>query len=167
MKTLIPILLILVLAIPPMAQPAATPQPPPAKPSPQAAPPAAAPDAFPTLKAIIEKHLGRPYGWGSTGLKSFDCSGFVWRVMSESGILLKRTTARKLYMCLPELPAERQWQFGNIVFFDNLKHCGIVSDKDTFYHAQTSKGTNLSPFRPYWRPKVCGVRGQPVHLAAQ
>ena len=47
-----------------------------------------------SIKSTIENHLGRPYVWGSSGLKSFDCSGFVWRVMYENGILLKRTTAR-------------------------------------------------------------------------
>jgi len=163
MRALTAALLVLSLALPPAAQPSAAP---PAPPTPAATTASPIPTETPSLKAIIEKHLGRPYGWGSTGLKSFDCSGFVWRVMCESGLLLKRTTARKLYMCLPELPAERQWDFGNIVFFDNLKHCGIVADKDGFYHAQSSKGTNLSPFRPYWRPKGCGVRGRPAGAAA-
>jgi len=44
------------------------------------------------------------------------------------------------------------------VFFDDLRHCGIVNSRDTFYHAQSSKGTNLSQFSPYWGPKVVGVR---------
>jgi hypothetical protein len=47
---------------------------------------------------------------------------------------------------------------GNIVFFDNLSHCGIVNSRSDFYHAESSKGTNLSRFDPYWRSKVCGVR---------
>ena len=58
------------------------------------------------LQTAIQKHLGRPYVWGATGLKSFDCSGFVWRVMYENGILLKRTTARKLYLTLPKATPE-------------------------------------------------------------
>src|SRR6266536_2613625 len=78
------------------------------------------------IKTAIQSHLGRPYVWGSDGLKSFDCSGFVWRVMYDNGILIKRTTARKLYMSLPAAPAAEQWRPGNIVFFDDLRHCGIV-----------------------------------------
>ncbi|MFB3825805.1 MAG: C40 family peptidase [Bryobacteraceae bacterium] len=110
------------------------------------------------LKSTIEKHLGRPYVWGAAGLKSYDCSGFVWRVLNENGLYLKRTTARKLYFSMPAAPAQSRWTFGNLVFFDNLKHVGIVNDASSFYHAQTSVGTNLSRFDPYWRRYVCGVR---------
>ena len=110
------------------------------------------------LRSSIERHLGRPYVWGSAGLKSYDCSGFVWRVMYENGILIKRTTARKLYMCLPPVPEENQWTFGNIVFFNDLKHCGIVASQAKFYHSETSTGTNLSSFDPYWRRKIYSIR---------
>jgi len=110
-------------------------------------------------RATIERYLGRPYVWGSSGMKSFDCSGFLWRVMLDNGVLTKRTTARKFYMSLPRLakPSARS-ELGTIVFFDNLKHVGIVNDRETFYHAQTSVGTNLSRFDPFWRQKVCGYR---------
>ncbi len=121
---------------------------------------ASAADEFWTpLRDGIQRYLARPYVWGSAGLKSFDCSGFVWRVMYDNGILIKRTTARKLYMSLPAVPDSQRWNFGNVVFFDNLKHCGIVEDRRSFYHAQSIKGTNLSTFDPYWRRKVCGFRG--------
>jgi peptidoglycan DL-endopeptidase LytE len=114
------------------------------------------------LKTTIDCYLGRPYVWGASGLKSFDCSGFVWRVFNDNGIYLKRTTARKLYMSLPKSTAADSWKFGNVVFFDNLKHCGIVCNRDTFYHAESKAGTNLSRFRPYWKPKIVGVRKFPL-----
>jgi cell wall-associated NlpC family hydrolase len=78
--------------------------------------------------------------------------------MAESGVLLKRTTARKLYMTLPKADTGGELAPGNVVFFDNLKHCGIVESSSAFYHAQVSRGTNLSRFEPYWKPKVCGFR---------
>src|SRR4051812_28981999 len=84
------------------------------------------------MKTVIENHLGRPYVWGNSGLKSFDCSGFVWRVLFENGIITKRTTARKYYMMLPKVDPSAQSQFGNLVFFDDLKHVGIVNDSKTF-----------------------------------
>ena len=119
------------------------------------------------VRESIERNLGRPYVWGTSGLKSFDCSGFIWRVLADNGFLVKRTTARKYYMSLPRVTGEK-WRFGNIVFFDNLKHCGIVDGPDAFYHAQTSIGTNRSPFNAFWRAKVCGVRAvnPPVSAAA-
>ncbi len=120
--------------------------------------PAQEPGFWNGFRAAIERHLGRPYVWGACGLKSFDCSGFVWRVMYDNGVLMKRTTARKLYFSLPRTTQKDRWNFGNIVFFDNMKHCGIVNDSGSFFHAQTSKGTNRSEFTPFWRSKVCGVR---------
>lgn len=119
----------------------------------------AADDFWTPLRSGIERYLARPYVWGAAGLKSFDCSGFVWRVMKDNGVLIKRTTARKLYMSLPAVPDTQRWNYGNVVFFDNLTHCGIVQDRRSFYHAQSVKGTNLSLFDPYWRGKVCGFRG--------
>lgn len=127
-----------------------------------AAAPAQAPDEetdfWGGVRQVIQHHLGRPYVWGASGLKSFDCSGFVWRVMFDNGVLLKRTTARKLYVSLRPVAKDERWSFGNIVFFDNLKHCGIVDGPSTFYHAQTSRGTTLSEFDPFWRPHIFGFR---------
>lgn len=117
---------------------------------------------FSGLKNAIERNLGRPYVWGATGQKSFDCSGFVWRVMYENGILMKRTTARKFYMILKPVPKEEQGNFGTLVFFDDLKHMGIIDSPQTFYHAQTGKGTNRSQMNSYWKKLVYGYRQLPV-----
>ena len=115
------------------------------------------------LRSIIDRHLGRPYVWGSCGLKSYDCSGFVWRVMQENGLLVKRTTARKYYMTLPKVSEQECWTFGNVVFFDHLKHCGIVDSPEAFYHAAVTTGTHRSRFDPNWRRKISGVRAMPGH----
>jgi cell wall-associated NlpC family hydrolase len=120
------------------------------------------PELLESMKSTIGKHLGRPYVWGASGMKSFDCSGFIWRVMSENGMLLKRTTARKFYMMLPPVPKEQQWTFGTLVFFDNLKHVGIVDSETEFYHAQSSIGTNKSQMNSFWRRKIYGFRQLPL-----
>jgi len=119
-------------------------------------------DFFTGIKAAIERNLGRPYVWGATGEKSYDCSGFVWRVMYENGILMKRTTARKFYMLLKPATKEQQGQFGTLVFFDDLKHIGIIDSPTYFYHAQVSIGTNRSQMNSFWKKKIYGYRRLPA-----
>ena len=114
------------------------------------------------LRSAIEKNLGRPYVWGATGLKSYDCSGFVWRVMYENGIMMKRTTARKFYMMLKPASKDEQGNFGTLVFFDDLKHVGIMDTSQAFYHAQVTRGTNRSPMNSFWKPKIYGYRRLPA-----
>jgi cell wall-associated NlpC family hydrolase len=122
-------------------------------------------DFWKRMQTAIESHLNRPYVWGASGLKSFDCSGFVWRVLTESGVPVKRTTARKFYMSLPAVDSNGKYRSGNIVFFDNLKHCGIVSSDRKFYHARSSAGTTQDLFDPYWRKLVVGFRAVPAPSA--
>jgi len=110
------------------------------------------------FRDAIGQHLGKPYVIGSTGLKSFDCSGFVWRALVDSGIYLKRTSARKLFFSLQPAPETANSRFGTIIFFDNLRHCGIVNDANSFFHADSKKGTTISPLQPYWKDKVSGYR---------
>lgn len=110
----------------------------------------------------VTSFLGRPYAYGAAGPRRFDCSGFVWRVMHESGIHVKRTSARKLFVALPKASKGEEWRFGNIVFFRNLKHCGIVRNNFSFYHASRVGGTTCSDFDPYWRTKIYGFRKMPV-----
>jgi len=114
------------------------------------------------VKTAIHKHLGRPYVWGAAGLRSFDCSGFIWRVMFENGVLVKRTTARKFYLTMPKATPADQGRFGTLIFFDDLKHVGIVDDATNFYHAQVSRGTNRSAMTPFWRQKIYGYRKLPL-----
>ena len=114
------------------------------------------------IEAAIGQNLGRPYVWGADGKKSFDCSGFVWRVMFESGVPIKRTTARKFYVALPQAAGKDPYQPGNLVFFDDLRHVGIVKGPESFYHAARTQGTTLSTFEPYWQPKVFGFRALPA-----
>jgi cell wall-associated NlpC family hydrolase len=119
-------------------------------------------DFYAGIKAAIERNLGRPYVWGATGDKSYDCSGFVWRVMYENGIMMKRTTARKFYLLLKPATKEDQGKFGTLVFFDDLKHVGIIETPTTFYHAQVSIGTNRSQMNSFWKKKIYGYRRLPT-----
>lgn len=118
-------------------------------------------DDFPSrqterLKKAIEGHLGFPYGLGHSGPKRFDCSGFVWRVLNETGIHMNRTSARKLFFLLLRVSDEDRWVFGTMVFFNRQRHCGLVKDSSSFYHASRKRGTTLSSLDPYWRSRISG-----------
>ena len=70
------------------------------------------------LFAEAERYLGMPYVWGgSSPATSFDCSGFVSYVFTNSGVCnMGRLTAQGIYnICTPIAPEEAR--AGDIIFF--------------------------------------------------
>jgi hypothetical protein len=65
-------------------------------------------------------------------------------------------------MMLKPAMKEEQGNFGTLVFFDDLKHVGIVDTPQAFYHARVTSGTNKSPMNSFWKPKVYGYRRLPT-----
>jgi hypothetical protein len=47
---------------------------------------------------------------------------------------------RSLWAQLPEANDEEKGQFGTLVFFNGLRHVGIVRDSKTFYQCITEPG---------------------------
>ncbi|MFD7865243.1 NlpC/P60 family protein [Streptomyces sp. NPDC059783] len=45
-----------------------------------------------TVTAYARAQLGKPYVWGGTGPRGFDCSGLVLRAWEKAGVRLPRTT---------------------------------------------------------------------------
>lgn len=118
------------------------------------------------LASAIEQRLGARYSYGSTGPGAFDCSGFVWSVFQSAGIDFERSSARSLWARFTAPGPEEQYQMGNLVFFSNLAHIGIVADEHGFYHASRSHGVVYSLFNDYWLSRVDGFRKVPM-VAAQ
>ena len=114
------------------------------------------------MLAAIDVRLGTPYLLGATGPYRFDCSGFVWSVFQSAGVNFERSNARTLWdQFAPARDAEK-FQFGTLVFFNNLKHVGIVANGNGFYHASTSQGVMYSPFNDYWSARIDGYRRVPT-----
>ena len=65
-------------------------------------------------------------------------------------------------MMLQPVPKEEQWNFGTLIFFDDLTHVGIVDSPDAFYHAQVIYGTERSQMTSFWRRKIHGFRRLPA-----
>ena len=87
--------------------------------------------------------------------------GTIAQVTDRSVIV----TLQSNMMLKPVLKSD-QWNFGTLVFFDDLKHIGIVDSSTYFYHAQVSAGTNRSQMNSFWRPKVYGFRQLPIPSAS-
>jgi cell wall-associated NlpC family hydrolase len=114
------------------------------------------------LYQAITKRLGVRYRFFGTDDRGYDCSGFVWRVFQDAGANFERAAARALWNQLPEAVGEETNQFGTLVFFNSLRHVGIVRDTFTFYHASRSQGVILSSFAGYWGSRITGYRRAPI-----
>ncbi len=116
------------------------------------------------LYQAITQRLGIRYRFFGTDDRGYDCSGLVWRVFQDAGASFDRVAARTLWNELPEATAEEMTQFGTLVFFNGLRHVGIVRDANTFYHSSRSEGVTLSSFSGYWQSRITGYRRAPVLL---
>jgi cell wall-associated NlpC family hydrolase len=117
------------------------------------------------MTAAIEQRLGARYSYGATGPSTFDCSGFVWSTYQAIGIDFERGSARTLWARFTAPAPEEQYKFGNLVFFSNLAHVGIVADEHGFYHASRHHGVVYSPFNDYWLARIVGFRKVPMPAA--
>ena len=108
-----------------------------------AVPPDAYDDA--SVQALMEeaaKYLGYPYVWGgSSPSTSFDCSGYVCWVFTNSGVHnLPRTTAQGIYNQCTPVPASDA-KAGDIIFFTGtynsagaVSHVGIYCGNGVMIH---------------------------------
>jgi cell wall-associated NlpC family hydrolase len=114
------------------------------------------------MSSAIDQRLGSPYSWGANGPFRFDCSGFVWSTYKSIGIDFERTNARTLWTRFAPATTEEKSKFGTLVFFNGLKHIGIVADEHGFYHASRRHGVVYSLFNDYWLSRIDGFRRVPL-----
>jgi cell wall-associated NlpC family hydrolase len=111
-----------------------------------------------SLMTAMQSHLGSSYRFNRTGPDEFDCSGFVWRAFQDIGLNFQRGPARSYWATMAAPAAGEQFRFGNLVFFGNLSHVGIVVDEKGFYHSARHGGVMYSPFNEYWLSRIDGFR---------
>lgn len=111
-------------------------------------------------KEMIEyaaKFLGTPYVWGSTGPKSFDCSGFTSYVYRKFGIHINRTSGQQYTQGTKV--SVKNLQPGDLLFFSSRRsgrrgvgHVAMVASVDRengtckFIHASTRRGVVYQNF---------------------
>lgn len=114
-----------------------------------------------TVQALMEeaaRYLGYPYVWGgSSPSTSFDCSGFVCWVFTNSGVHnLPRTIAQGIYdQCTPVSAADAK--AGDIIFFTgtynspgSVSHVGIYCGNGIMIHCgDPIKYASINT--PYWQ----------------
>ncbi len=92
-------------------------------------------------------YLGRPYVFGATGPRSFDCSGFTRYVMARAvGIRLPRTSRSQA--TVGRRIARAALQPGDLVFFENtwrrgVSHVGIAMGDGRMVHAFPRRGVTI------------------------
>lgn len=79
-----------------------------------------------TALTWAKKEEGKPYVWGASGPGSFDCSGLTQFIYHKAGIRLPRT-AHEQYHYVKNKVSWSNLRPGDLVFFNNLHHVGIVS----------------------------------------
>ena len=96
---------------------------------------------YAALLAEAQKHLGKPYVFGSSGPNTFDCSGFICWVLDKSGVYpTGRTNAQGIYnKCTPV--SKENAKPGDLIFFqktystsNTVTHLGIYIGNGQMIH---------------------------------
>ena len=111
--------------------------------------------------SYAKRYIGRPYAYGASGPKAFDCSGFTSFVFRHAGIHLTRTSSGQSQQVRRVRGGFRNLRKGDLVFFGRrnrhtVGHVGIVisaTDSDfTFIHAAVHSGITISHYHErYYR----------------
>jgi cell wall-associated NlpC family hydrolase len=80
------------------------------------------------------KKRGIPYVWGGTSDNGYDCSGLMLRAYEAAGIRLPRIASDQYHAFAKKVPWNRL-KPGDLVFFSNLGHVGMISRPGYMVHA--------------------------------
>lgn len=120
--------------------------------------------------SLAQKQLGVPYRFGGSTPAGFDCSGFLYYIFKEVGIVLPRTSSDQYNV--GDKIKKSDLQIGDLVFFETYKpgpsHSGIYVGDRKFIHASSNVGITISSVDDphYWSSRYLGARrilDEPVH----
>jgi LysM repeat protein len=113
-----------------------------------------------SVLAEAQKHVGVPYQWGGQTPSGFDCSGFIYYVLKQTGSKMGRYSSegyysRSFYVNTP--------QPGDLVFFENtykkgISHLGFYVGNNKFIHAGSSGVEVSSLDNSYWKSHFDGFK---------
>jgi murein DD-endopeptidase len=118
-------------------------------------------DAGIAIAQRAQQLVGTRYRYGGSGPDAFDCSGLVYYVHTELGILVPRTAADQMAAASPVKRAALKP--GDLVFFRDsgptITHVGVYTGDGVFVHAPKS-GRNVSYaslYDEYYRENFVGA----------
>ena len=119
-----------------------------------------APGEIAVKQALTMK--GKPYRYGGSTPRGFDCSGLVQYSYAHAGVRLPHGTnaLRQQSRSI----SKRELQLGDLLFFNQegkkSSHVALYLGNDSFIHApSTSKNVHISQFsNPYWRTHFSEAR---------
>lgn len=93
----------------------------------------------------IQKHLGKPYVWGASGRRSFDCSSLMQAVYKDSlGVDIPRVSRDQGDRLGKKVPMGKM-RMGDLIFMDTLNkghitHVGMYVGNGEMIHASSTYG---------------------------
>jgi beta-lactamase class A len=102
--------------------------------------------------AMTRRFLGAPYTWGGTTPWGFDCSGLVWRVLEQHGVLVMRNSSEMCFRDPQLVPVTFEALApGDLVFFgteEKIDHVGFWAGGGRVLQA-TSSGVPSTQETPW------------------
>ncbi|KAB2351874.1 NlpC/P60 family protein [Actinomadura rudentiformis] len=103
------------------------------------------------------KQRGRPYVYGDTGRRGFDCSGLVQQAWRHAGVSVPRVAATQ-YRKIRNHVARNKLRPGDLVFFHGLGHVGLYIGKSRFIHApSTGRRVSIERLNGHYRRSYVGA----------
>jgi cell wall-associated NlpC family hydrolase len=110
-----------------------------------------------------KKRLGKPYIWGGTGPRGYDCSGLVYACYTENGQEIPRGSGQQYHR--GKRVKRKDLLPGDLVFFHTtrkgISHVGIWVGDNKFIHASCGRGVVVQKMAGYYAKRLVGARRLP------
>jgi LysM repeat protein len=114
----------------------------------------------PNVLSIAKRYLGVPYSYAGVTPKGFDCSGFVYYVLNQSGYKIGRLTAAGYYTASKKINTPQK---GDLVFFKNtikdrpgISHVGFYIGNGEMISASGTQVSYANIYDSYWSKHFVG-----------